>query len=1022
MATKIKLTVQTNFDQAGAELSKFGQLTEKEAKRIEAGLKRLNNFSADAFVEQNRRAGAAITATRGRLEGLKSSNLALQRKMEMLIRNGMDPQSEALQRLRREYTANAEAIQRMEQQQEDLNKSMEAGKRIAQGLGLAIAATAAYGTKSQAEYAKEIANVNTLIDISQKEFTALDKSIEKLSVDFATQKKELSGGIYQAVSAGAADLSEALDIVTQSATLGRAALIDNATSVDIITTAMNAYGKEVVSASKASDIYFQTIKKGKINGEELSATIGQSISLFANAKLPIEDLGAGIATLTKVGVKASESTTQLNGVVNAFLKPSEAMADAIARTNYESGEALLKAEGLSGAMNFLQRETNGSSAALATLMPNIRGMRGAMALMSEEGAVLNNVLADFASNRVSGASEEALKKQTDGFAKNVFSVEQSVIALQNLAMVIGERVLPILGKFARFITNMVTDFSNLNGPTKFLLRAIPMLTASMTAFLISMNIGTIVSAAITSLSALGTAITTLGTLIAANPVGAFAVSLAAISTAVTIGVTEQIEKSADAVGKWASAGSKDMKMMMGLLRDYETLRNTPKQDLTKADKKSLKDLEKQIESITGGTLKWDKETQKASINFRGGIKQDAEMLERFSNAKDKNAAKRLEQLAAETEALRKAEEQRQKEAEAAYKAEQAKRKEEAKTAAAREKLLEEANKLKDDLRIADLLRGKTELEKETTLIELEYKKQSELLKKFYSGDTQLLLSLQADRDDKLKAAREQAKEKEDKVELKDRLASEESLYLESNKRIQDEMVAHFETLAELKGEDTETKIARLLEEQARIRELETLTREEKLQAEIALSSALEKIQEESTKKAEEAARRRMDSISMMVSNTSKLFGALDKIMENSGKKSRELAIIQKALAIATIGIDTARAFTKTLVDGGPYPLNTINAGIVAAAGVAQGIAVATTPIPSAETGGSFEATMPGTQRTDGAMVAVNPGENLEVTPRGEENNKSITAKVILNDQVLWESTQRGIDSGEITFTNANLVG
>jgi tape measure domain-containing protein len=107
---------------------------------------------------------------------------------------------------------------------------------------------------------------------------------------------------------------------------------------------------------------------------------------------------------------------------------------------------------------------------------------------------------------------------------------------------------------------------------------------------------------------------------------------------------------------------------------------------------------------------------------------------------------------------------------------------------------------------------------------------------------------------------------------------------------------------------------------------------------------------------------------------------LDKKKKEEAKKA---AIYNRALAIAQVPIDTARAVLKAVADFGPPPSPLGIAGIAAAGavGAAQMAALMATPIPSAETGGRF--TVPETfTGVDSGLVRVNQGERLEVTPRG----------------------------------------
>jgi TP901 family phage tail tape measure protein len=291
--------------------------------------------------------------------------------------------------------------------------------RMTKGVGIAMAAiTAAFiagvvqVTKKADEFQRAMSNVASIVDTSAINMQELTMSLFQLDPALG-ETTDLTNGLYQAFSAGAETAEEAMDVTIQSATFAKAALTDTKTAVDVLTTAINAYGKENMDASTASDIFFKTVQLGKITGEELSATIGQSIPLFASTGIELQELAAGMAAMTKQGVSASNATTQLNAIVNAFLKPSEAMKDALEDIGVESGAAFLETEGLAGALSLLEQQTGGNASELGKLIPNIRGMRGAMALTGTGGQEFARVLREMES--ATGATQEAFEKQEKTF-------------------------------------------------------------------------------------------------------------------------------------------------------------------------------------------------------------------------------------------------------------------------------------------------------------------------------------------------------------------------------------------------------------------------------------------------------------------------------------------------------------------------------------------------------------------------------------------------------------------------------
>ncbi|MHA1302134.1 MAG: phage tail tape measure protein [Candidatus Heimdallarchaeaceae archaeon] len=309
-------------------------------------------------------------------------------------------------------------------------KTISKGATVA-GAAIAAAFTAAFvsAVKAGDEFQKAMSNVATLIDTTQVNMQELSKQIILLNPELGTAT-ELTEGLYQAFSAGATTAEEAMKITTDAAMFGKAALTDTFTAVDVLTTAVNAYGKATMDTTKASDLFFQTIKFGKITGEELAASIGTSIPLYASAGIELEQLAAGLAAMTKQGVNANVATTQLNAIVNAFLKPSEAMINKLTEMGYESGSAFLKAEGLAGALKLVEEATSGDAAEMSKLLPNIRALRGAMALTGVGGEEFTRVLAEM--ENAAGVTQVAFDKQEKTFITFKNAIANLMVPVGNI--------------------------------------------------------------------------------------------------------------------------------------------------------------------------------------------------------------------------------------------------------------------------------------------------------------------------------------------------------------------------------------------------------------------------------------------------------------------------------------------------------------------------------------------------------------------------------------------------------------
>jgi len=293
-------------------------------------------------------------------------------------------------------------------------------------VGTAIAGALTASIVKADEWQKSFSNVRTLVDEAQVDVQGMAKELLVMDGRLGSAK-DLTEGLYQAISASV-EPAEAVKFVGEAAKFAGAALVSTNTAVDVITTGLNAYGLEADAATSISDKLFTVIKTGKTTGDELAATIGQSIPLAANMGISFDELGASISVMTRQGIKSAEATTQFNAVVNAFLKPSEEMTDNLKAMGFESGSAAIEQLGFKGALEAVTGSTDGSKEALSGLFSNTRALRGAMALTGEGAKDFDSILNEITDS--TGATDTAFQKQEKTFAtfKNTSG---------NLAVIVG---------------------------------------------------------------------------------------------------------------------------------------------------------------------------------------------------------------------------------------------------------------------------------------------------------------------------------------------------------------------------------------------------------------------------------------------------------------------------------------------------------------------------------------------------------------------------------------------------------
>jgi TP901 family phage tail tape measure protein len=334
-------------------------------------------------------------------------------------------------------------VKNVKTQNQKMGKSFNVMGLAASAAAAAIVAGLVSSIKKANEFQKAFANVRTLIDETKVNTKAMQKELLNLDARLGSSI-ELTKGLYQALSAGV-EPAKAVKFVGEAAKFAKAALVDTFNAVDVLTTVLNAYGLEAKEATRVSDVLFQTIKLGKITGQELASSLGKVIPTASTLGVEVEDLGAAIAVMTKQGIRSFEAVTQLQALFNAFIKPSGEMVKKFQELGIESGSVLAKTEGLAGMLKFLQDATGGNIEQMGKLLPNVRALKGALSLTGEQAKNFSDTLMQM--ENAGGSTEEAFKKQELTFETLSNQVEK-------LQIKIGNAFLPVLFQMTNGLTEL----------------------------------------------------------------------------------------------------------------------------------------------------------------------------------------------------------------------------------------------------------------------------------------------------------------------------------------------------------------------------------------------------------------------------------------------------------------------------------------------------------------------------------------------------------------------------------------
>lgn len=286
------------------------------------------------------------------------------------------------------------------------------------------------------KYEKSLAEVDTLLSKTDN-LIGYRKGIEDLSRTFGTDQTATAQAMYQVISAGAADATEATEILTAANKLALGGVTDIETAADGLTSVLNAYGIEAAQAGSVSDSFFVAMKAGKTTIGELAENIGTVAPLAKTMGLSLDETLASVSALTKGGVSTSEAITQVRGALTAIVKPSKQAMDIAAELGLEFDSQALRTKGLSGFMADLAEKTGGNQETMAKLFGRVEALNGVLALTGEQADSFNSILEDMSGK--AGASDEAVAKMTNTLD---FKWNAVITDIKELAISFGQVLAP----------------------------------------------------------------------------------------------------------------------------------------------------------------------------------------------------------------------------------------------------------------------------------------------------------------------------------------------------------------------------------------------------------------------------------------------------------------------------------------------------------------------------------------------------------------------------------------------------
>jgi len=316
--------------------------------------------------------------------------------------------------------------------------------KLTAALTAAAAAMSVLAVKAASEFQYKMAEVSTLVSgVAEKDLPAVKDAILELSTVIPKSTSDLSGALYQTISAGY-ELHDSLELVKVAAKGSVAGLTETKTAVDGLTTVLSAYGESASQANKYMDIMFQTVKEGKINFEQLSSNIGTVSSMAKASGISFEETSAAVAVLTKNTGLVSESFTYLRGAMVAVAKPTDEAVKAMVKYGIASDENAARNLSLMEIIEQVSKKKLTLNQ-IMEMVPEQRAAQGVLILANNYRDLIE--VTDRMKNS-QGAMLEAYEKMMNTFHNKLKLLWNSI---SNLRIIVGEGFVSVLTELVEWV-------------------------------------------------------------------------------------------------------------------------------------------------------------------------------------------------------------------------------------------------------------------------------------------------------------------------------------------------------------------------------------------------------------------------------------------------------------------------------------------------------------------------------------------------------------------------------------------
>ena len=333
--------MQQSLDGLNAKIN----TTQTELKEIDKLLK-LDPTNTELLQQKQRALSDEIGNTKEKLELLKNEEGEVQQKFQEgkvsqeqydALKRTIIETEQSLQSLENEVGSGSAKLAEISETSGKIGESLtSAGEKM-----LPVTAVTGLGTaavKTAADFDSSMSNVAAISGSSAEDMDKLRERAREMGAQTKFSAKEAGDAMGYMAMAGW-DAQQMYDGLPGIMNLAAASGEDLATTSDIVTDALTAFGMEAEDSSHFADVLAQASSSANTNVGMMGETFKYIAPVAGALGYSAEDAAVAIGLMANSGIKASSAGTQLRSSLTNMIKPSKDVGDAMEKWGFYATES-----------------------------------------------------------------------------------------------------------------------------------------------------------------------------------------------------------------------------------------------------------------------------------------------------------------------------------------------------------------------------------------------------------------------------------------------------------------------------------------------------------------------------------------------------------------------------------------------------------------------------------------------------------------------------------------------------------